>query len=462
MTFDDQNYTVEELTVCGQLLRFRAFRGISYVERPVDPQFQQLNLFVPEGYYEGRSYNGYTLQTAPVFVPNRVGGYRPGVSDQPGPDRHAPDRPNPVFRALAHGCVVAAPALRGRGRPGGKAPACIVDYKAAIRWLHFFADVLPGDESKIITNGTSAGGALSALMGATGDHPDYAPYLEAVGAAEASDAVFAASCYCPITNLDHADAAYEWQFQGVNTFHRKHMSPKEGDRPSFTSEDGQLTEQQIRVSKEEAGLFPAYVNGLELLDAAGRPLTLGTDGEGTFKEYVKKQVLTSAQAALDKGADLSQKRWLTVENGRVSDMDFYAYVQDITRMKTPPAFDGLELAGPENELFGTDEIPCRHFTAYSRSNSLKGGDMADAGIIKLLNPMAYLEDSQAVKARHWRIRHGVCDRDTSLAVSAILTVKLQNIGCTVDYALPWDTPHSGDYDLDELFTWIDRLCKSSG
>lgn len=459
MKFDDQNYTVEELTVCGQTLRYRAFRGISYVERPVDPEYQQLNLFVPEGYYEGLSYNGYTLQTAPVFVPNRVGGYKPGVLDQPGPDRHAPERANSIFRALAHGYVVAAPAIRGRSRLGGKAPACIVDYKAAVRWLHRFADVLPGDESKIITNGTSAGGALSALMGATGNHPDYTPYMEAIGAADASDEVFAASCYCPITNLDHADAAYEWQFLGVNTFRRKHMSLKEGDRPSFTSEDGQLTDLQVRVSEEEAAMFPAYVNGLNLLDAAGSPLTLGTDGEGTFKEYVKKQVLASAQAALEKGTDLSQKQWLTVGDGRASDMDFYAYVQDITRMKTPPAFDDLAMEGPENNLFGTDEIPCRHFTAYSCNNSLKGGLMADAGTIKLLNPMEYLEDGQAVKARYWRIRHGECDRDTSLAISAILTIKLRNIGCAVDYALPWDTPHSGDYDLDELFAWIDSLCK---
>ena len=80
----------------------------------------------------------------------------------------------------------------------------MVDYKAAVRYLHFFADELPGDASKIITNGTSAGGALSSLMGSTGNHPDYEPYLQALGAADAGDNVFAASCYCPITNLEHA------------------------------------------------------------------------------------------------------------------------------------------------------------------------------------------------------------------------------------------------------------------
>ena len=142
---------------------------------------------------------------------------------------------NSIFRALQHGYVVAAPAIRGRvqkdeeGKYNGKAPACIVDYKAAVRYLHYFSKELPGDESKIITNGTSAGGALSSLMGATGNHPDYESYLKELGAADASDEVFAASCYCPITNLDHADMAYEWEFRGVNDYHRMHMQMAEGE-----------------------------------------------------------------------------------------------------------------------------------------------------------------------------------------------------------------------------------------
>ena len=33
-----------------------------------------------------------------------------------------------------------------------------------------------------------------------------------------------------------------------------------------------------------------------------------------------------------------------------------------------------------------------------------------------------------------------------------------HIGCEVDYHSPWNTPHAGDYDLDELFAWIDGIC----
>ena len=56
-------------------------------------------------------------------------------------------------------------------------------------------------------------------------------------------------------------------------------------------------------------------------------------------------------------------------------------------------------------------------------------------------------------------RHGAKDRDTSLAIPAILALKLQNSGKTVDFAVPWGQGHGGDYDLDELFNWADSVLK---
>lgn len=99
-----------------------------------------------------------------------------------------------------------------------------------------------------------------------------------------------------------------------------------------------MTKEQILVSAEEKAMFPAYVNSLGLKDENGDPLTLDADGEGSLKEYVKRVVMESAQRASDQGVDLSDKPWLIVENGKVQGMDFTAYVKDITRMKTAPAF----------------------------------------------------------------------------------------------------------------------------
>lgn len=58
-----------------------------------------------------------------------------------------------------------------------------------------------------------------------------------------------------------------------------------------------------------------------------------------------------------------------------------------------------------------------------------------------------------------RLRQESRDRDTALAISAILTLSLRAAGCEVDYHSPWDMPHAGDYDLEDLFAWIDRICK---
>ena len=75
-----------------------------------------------------------------------------------------------------------------------------------------------------------------------------------------------------------------------------------------------------------------------------------------------------------------------------------------------------------------------------------------------MNPMPFI--GSHTPPQHWRIRVGTADSDTSLAIAAILTAKLQNSGKRVDFALPWDVPHSGDYDLDELFDWIDQAAKN--
>ena len=157
--------------------------------------------------------------------------------------------------------------------------------KAIIRFLRHNSDVLPGNVERIITNGTSAGGALSALAGSTGNDPSYEPYLDRIGAADARDDVFASSCYCPIHNLENADAAYEWQFSELADYHRtKHIKTGSGLRR--VSDDGVMSSEQMNLSAELKDLFPAYVNSLGLVDKSGRALTLDEGGRGSFLEYM--------------------------------------------------------------------------------------------------------------------------------------------------------------------------------
>lgn len=465
LIFDGTQYVVETVEIEGKTLTYRAFENIFYCKKPVDEEIQRLSIFVPEVFYRGEAINGWHMKNAPIFLPNTIGGYMPGVQERPGKtgDGHT----NAAFYALLHGCVVVSPGTRGRGLKNaqgefiGAAPAALCDLKAVVRYLKANEGRIPGDVNRIISNGTSAGGAMSALLGTTGNHPDFSLYLEEMGAAETSDVIFASSCYCPITNLDHADAAYEWEFYGLNDFYGRRMVPpeKEGEMPEWISVEGVMTKEQQELSMLLKNAFPAYVNALQLKDREGTQLTLDEQGEGSFVEYIKSYVAASAEKELERGVDLSGLDWLEAAGSRVTGIDFRKYVWFRTRMKETPAFDNVELGAPENELFGTKQIQCRHFTEFGLQHSAVEGQLADIQQIRMMNPMNYIEDKKAGKAEHFRIRHGSVDRDTSLAISAMLAAKLTEAGIDTDLFYPWGVYHAGDYDPEELFMWIDTICK---
>ena len=150
LDFDAKNYTVKSINVAGQAVRYRAFENIVYVIHPVDTKYERMNVYVPQAYYEGKNIGRYNLQNAPIFFPNSVGGYMPGDPGSPGIDR-AGNSANAIAVALSKGYVVAAPGARGRttkneaGQYTGKAPAAIVDLKAAVRYLRYNDKVMPGD-----------------------------------------------------------------------------------------------------------------------------------------------------------------------------------------------------------------------------------------------------------------------------------------------------------------------------
>lgn len=481
LSFDNTKYEIKNISQKGETITVRAFEHIPYCVSPLDPILERLSIYAPEAFFHGEKINGYGIENAPIFMPNTVGGYMPGPEEAPGPNFMG--ETNASFYAIQHGYVVVSASARGRGCKGingdnvGIAPADIVDLKAAVRFIRSNKKSIPGDTEKIITNGTSAGGAMSALLGSTGNHPDYSKYLEEIGAVGERDDVFASSCYCPITNLENADIAYEWEFNGINDYHRMMIEEPEngmadhpdllgkpdGMPPKFVPVNGELSREQQRISGELCERFPEYLNSLSLRGANGENLSLNADGEGSFLEMIKVNILRSAQNELDLGKDILNEKgvsdWLTVENGKAAAMDWKKFVLYRTRMKEAPAFDNVSMGTAENELFGSESTKERHFTSFSKENDTAGGTLAEEGQIKLMNPMNYIEDDSAVKAKHFRIRHGAVDRDTSLAISEILNQKLVNSGIDSEIAHPWGIPHSGDYDLPEMFAWIDSICK---
>ncbi|BEV15499.1 carboxylesterase family protein [Herbaspirillum sp. DW155] len=485
LLLDLTRYMPQTVTVGGQVVRLRAFEGVAYVARPVEPEYQVLNLYIPETYFHGGSLGRFDARTAPIFFPNAVGGYMPakpgtltgrGMPPRMGGDRRPPglppgDGPPPGMAdaaaapsasaiALAQGFIVAAPGARGRtqqradGRWTGKAPAAIVDLKAAVRWLRYNAGRFPGNPERIISNGTSAGGALSALLGASGNHPDYEAELGAIGAAPGRDDIFAVSAYCPITNLAHADEAYEWQFEGLREYRNVAISMLDY-KVQRQEVVGQLNDMQLQLSAELRASFVDYVNKLGLRSPDGNLLGLHADGQGPLREHIAGLLVEAARKARASGTDLSGTPWLRMQAGQPVALDFAAYVRTVGRMKSQPAFDGLALETGENQLFGDATTDKRHFTSFSaRHSKVAGAAMADARTVKAMDAMQQIDDPRSLAAGRWRIRQGTLDRDTSLAVPALLAAAARQRGAAVDLEFAWGRPHSGDYDLDALFAWI--------
>ena len=477
LAFDAKNYESMSTTVDNKEIKYRAFEYIPYVANPIDIDQQYMNIYVPEEYFNNGTINGYNTQTAPIFMPNAVGGYMPSQAMTPKMEN---GKPNSVLYALSRGYVVASPATRGRtnkasdGNFIGKAPAVIVDLQAATAYLHANDSAIPGNANRIITNGTSAGGGVSLLQGATGNSSDFQPYLQALGAATAATNVYAVSAYAPITNLDAADMAYEWSYNGISSFNKVTMSPGElpqanvggtPAQPQRTMQRVNLNADDLAYSKMLSEHFPDYVNNLQLRDSLGRVLKLDKNGNGTFKNYVKEFIVAAANKAAAKGTDLSKHTYLVRDNktGTIKDINWEAYNHFVSRSKAPGAFDSRANDTGENSLFGTSTTDNNHFTITAALHDTTANQdiyVENAKIVTMMNPMNYLGSPAATNARFYRIRYGTADSNTSVAIPLIVGTRAQNLGYRVDMATPFDVDHSGDYDLEELFNWMDNIVKN--
>ncbi len=124
---------------------------------------------------------------------------------------------------------------------------------------------------------------------------------------------------------------------------------------------------------------------------------------------------------------------MTIEDGKITDIDLAGYAAYVTRMKPVPAFDNVDLSAGgtwENILFGVvkEGYSSKHFTRFSFERDVKGEDgypIADAKIVKMMSPMDYIGTEGSTTTKNWRIRHGAADRDTSIAIPIILTTKLR-------------------------------------
>src|SRR5574344_910596 len=279
--------------------------GVVYVTNPQAADIEKLNIYVPAAYLSATdngdgtytatinttaTVHGYTAATAPIVFPLETPGY---VAQTPASDYSA----DGVTTFTNEGFVYVFAGMRGRDNGYNEdgslayavgAPWGITDLKAAVRYVRYNGNVLPGNMSEVYTGGMSGGGAQSALMGATGDSELYTPYLSAIGAAltgkdgnKLSDAVTGSMDWCPITNLDYADEAYEWNMG-------QFASTGKLDPSTWTS----------ALSKDLATAWAEYFNKLGLTAPDGTKLTLAESKDGiyqagTYYDYLKSVIENS-------------------------------------------------------------------------------------------------------------------------------------------------------------------------
>ena len=241
--------------------------GLKYCTNIVNIDYQTMAIYVPKEFLScnenGDKYKcdinksgkkgWFSASNAPIVFPVET----PGYSAMKAPTSYKYET---VSAYVTKGIIFAYAGCRGRYEGGETFPAGapwgVTDLKTAIRYLRYNKNFIPGDTGKIYTFGFSGGGAQSCLMGVTGNSELYTKYLENNGAAmedsegnKIKDNVKGSQCWCPITNLDTADEAYEWNMgQYYNT---------------DTRAEGKFTEV---LSKDLAGEYVKYVNDIKLKD----------------------------------------------------------------------------------------------------------------------------------------------------------------------------------------------------
>jgi len=482
--FPEEDYTVKNVTVNtsdGQVqVVYRLYEHITYVGNPVDTNYQSMRVMVPIE-VDGKEIDA---SNAPILFVNSVGGYMSASNENRGMDREfhanmsgslpigvngmppagmngtapiagmgrAPSAEGGISKnsdlALAAGFVVVEPGCRGRdnqatnGTYYGKAAAAIVDLKAAVRYIRHNDETMPGNANWIISTGVSAGGALSALLGASGSSHLYDAHLKEIGAADENDSIYASAAFCPIADLEHADMAYEWEFGTVPI-------------------NGQMVDQELSQQLRDA--FAVYMASLSLKGENN----FGAITADNYGDYlVQNYLIPSANRYLSALTDEERKSYLAENtwiswSGNSAEFRFEDYAAHVGRMKSLPAFDAFDLSAAENIEFGNETTNARHFTIFSLRHA--SGDQnaeIDSGlttVVNLMNPMFFISQNNSGCARYWWIRHGTADSNTALTVISNLAISLENRGKDVNALLYWDAGHGADEDAEDFIAWIREI-----
>ena len=477
---------------------------IAYCEKPADESYENLAVFVPEAYMDAEKnsdgtytcslnekgeMNGYTASDAPIVMPIATEGYYAADPlTETALTEYAPlakminDYTSQGFVYVFAGC---------RGINEG-APSGVTDLKAAIRYIRYCEDVLAGDSDSIFVFGMSGGGAQSAILGASGDSELYDPYLEAIGAIQGvSDAVNGSMSWCPITDLDTANAEYEWMMGCT--------------RPGRSAEENAM-------SDKLAEAFAEYVNSAGFIDEDGNELTLSKSENGIFQagsyyDYIKRVIEKSLENYLSDNdfSDPNLHNSYGSAQGYVDELNkdkkWVAYdekTNTVTITSIADFADACKKASdlvvafdqPEggNNLFGYGTREGSHFDRIladiltelnSKYAAEYNADLAKTDFVgntveqrvDMYAPLYFLMPTRdgygkSKAAKYWRIRTGIEQNNTSLTTEVNLALALnQSDGVeSVDFETVWAQGHAeaertGD-STENFIKWVNACAKS--
>ena len=504
--------------------------GLKYCTNIVNIDYQTMAIYVPKEFLScnenGDKYKcdinksgkkgWFSASNAPIVFPVET----PGYSAMKAPTSYKYET---VSAYVTKGIIFAYAGCRGRYEGGETFPAGapwgVTDLKTAIRYLRYNKNFIPGDTGKIYTFGFSGGGAQSCLMGVTGNSELYTKYLENNGAAmedsegnKIKDNVKGSQCWCPITNLDTADEAYEWNMgQYYNT---------------DTRAEGKFTEV---LSKDLAGEYVKYVNDIKLKDPKGNDLTLTETNSGTYYDYLKSIIEESLNNFLSdttfpwtrkdekpgpRPENLEEEKTFNTISEYISflnsDNEWVKYdstknkyiitnIGDFVKncksaSKKVGAFDDLNRNQAENQVFGISGTNySKHFDTimYNLLNNNKEkyqtksdwkdsypddylNDFDDKDSLQseisyrlnMYNPMYYLISyyqgfNTSDVADYFRINSGIFQSDTGNVVEMNLYLALMNLGKIVNFTNVWEKQHTkaerkGDSDTN-FINWIAEI-----
>lgn len=517
-TYADQwEYVVDEASGVG----YYKLTAV-YCENPVDPELQKIAIYAPAAYMtenedgtvsvnkEGTVYSSagavYTAETAPVLLHNHSGGYT--SSKIKGVD----------VTYLQEGYVHVELQTRGKetqdaeGNYIGQFPLLIVDMKAGIRFLKYFDAELPGNSERIVSRGFSSGGAVSAMLGATGNSPIFDSYLKEIGAYDATDDIFITLASAPITNLDSADASYEWYQKAnpkyflFNSMAFDRLGNKLENFPVGPKNKYTLGSNVLGGAHEDelsALLYDWYVDYVQ-----GLGFDLTDDGRGgafydgfaeiyadALEEYIVRydELKTEKQpATVEEYLTSLGEGWFTYDaaTGEVTVSSLDALVQNhIARKKMCPSLDSYNYKSNENDAFKAADGSTVHFSPTVRDalktlmedasyswtaeelqyitdlyNDYAAGVTDEAAeMLEVMSPINYVVNKEGYEADmspYWRIRVGSEDGDHGAPAGWLIAQGLEKYHPEVDVSMgiAWGMGHSlSELTEQDLYDYIAEI-----